>query len=209
MTVDFHPSNAPLATGDPIVHFDRFGKYPILRGESKQLYVSLRDAAIAQVKPRPGDLFEAWHLRRAVDLVFEALRYERCTTALIAITERAALTKVIEEFALETKANKTLSELIEGWFRDETIRNWVANALAPYGFDEGVVNALAMSMQCSQLSRWSEMRARAEVQATAHLREIDRRREAGAKTILEASAATAALPDRASVGSGDSAAPSA
>jgi hypothetical protein len=182
MTIDPNRSNQVVPKMDKSAAFDSFGKHPVLRNESKQLYLSLRDTAIVQVDPR--DLFEVWHLRCSVDCIFEALRYERCSTALIAITERAAFTRVAEDFDLPAKANKMLSELVAGWFQDNTVRNWVVSALAPFGFDEGVVNAIAMSMQSSQLSRWSEMRARAEAQATAHLREIERRREAAAK-ILE------------------------
>ena len=58
------------------------------------------------------------------------------------------------------------------------IRLLVTERLRRYGFDEDTVVAQAMAMRSAELARISEMRTRAEAQANAHLREIERHRDA-------------------------------
>src|SRR5262249_395704 len=155
--------------------FAMFGKKPVLATENEVAYDSLRDAIIAEVQPR--DLFEHYHTRRRVDCSWEVTRYQRCAVAIIEITTKAAVTALGREFAKADRNGLTHDQLVEGWFMDLEIRDLILEKLRPYGVDEDSVLAQAMAMRSGELARISEMRARAEAQAAAHMREIDRHRE--------------------------------
>ena len=71
--------------------------------------------------------------------------------------------------------------MVQGWFSDTTVRMQVSDGLRRYGFDEDTVMAVAMAMRSAELARISEMRTRAEAQAAAHMREIERHREGAAR----------------------------
>jgi len=183
MSADNCSTDKPLTTLDPVAILAKFGKWPVLPGENLQAYEALRDAAIVQFPPR--DLFDFWDLRRAIDLIWEAMRYQRCTNSLIAISLKEALGRVVDALAPLNAMNR--EALVEGWFRDTAKRIEVVKLLQPYGFDEDTPMAMAMAMRSGELGRFTEIRRRDEIQAAAHLREIARRREA-ATPVLENSA---------------------
>jgi hypothetical protein len=155
--------------------FALFGKKPVLATENAAAYDGLRDAILAEVRPR--DLFEHFNTRRYVDLSWEAMRYQRSTATILEITCKAAVAALVSEFAAGGLQGHTPEQLIEGWFTNLDIRELVLDGLRPYGLDEDSVYAQAMAMRSGELARISEMRTRAEVQAVAHMREIERHRD--------------------------------
>ena len=155
--------------------FALFGKKPVLATENPAEYDALRESILAEVRPR--DLFEHFHTRRYLDLTWEGMRYQRCAGATIEMTSRAAVAAIVDEFASDGLNGRTPEELIEGWFSDLDIRMELLGSLARYGVNEESVMAQAMAMRSVELGRISEIRTRAEVQAAAHMREIERRRE--------------------------------
>ena len=176
MTLDNGSGPALPERKDSVKILEMFGKWPVLPGEDRKAYDALRDGAIAQFQPR--DLFDYWNLRRAIDLIWEAMRYQRCANSLIAITIKEALRRVLDALTPTTDPKtSTLEEAIEGWFRDTTKRIKVNSDYQRYGFDEDTPMAMAMAMRSAELARFSEIQRRNEIQAAAHLREILNRRE--------------------------------
>lgn len=171
----------------------RFGKWPLLPGEDRKAYEALRDGAIAQFQPR--DMLEHWDLRRAIDLIWEAMRYQRCAGCLIAVTMKEALRRVLDALTPATQAKSSLDEAIEGWFLDTTKRIKVTQDYQRYGFDEDTPMAMSMAMRSAELARFSEIQRRNEIQAAAHLREILHRREAAATLRLANGAAEVKQPE--------------
>jgi hypothetical protein len=174
----------PLPGGrDPVMILAMFGKWPLLPGEDRKAYEALRDGAIAQFQPR--DLLDYWDLRRAIDLIWEATRYQRCASCLIAITMKEALRLVLDGLKPATGSkNFSLEGALEGWFADTTKRIEIIQEFQRYGFDEDTPTAMAMAMRSGELARFSEIQRKNEVQAAAHLREILRRREAATTLLL-------------------------
>jgi len=176
MTLDNGSGHILPERKDSVKILEMFGKWPVLPGEDRNAYDALRDGAIAQFQPR--DLFDYWNLRRAVDLIWEAMRYQRCANSLVAITMKEALQRVLEALTPATDPKSlTLQELVEGWFQDTTKRIKVNSDYQRYGFDEDTPTAMAMAMRSAELARFSEIQRRNEIQAAAHLREILNRRE--------------------------------
>ena len=173
------PPAVLLANMNPPDIFALFGKPPVLATENLAAYETLRGYAVAQVLP--CDFFEYANLRRYVDLTWEALRYQRCAAAIINITCRDALNRLVRELAQDGIKGLTADQMVQGWFSDTTVRMQVIDGLRRYGFDEDTVMAVAMAMRSAELARISEMRTRAEAQAAAHMREIERHREGAAR----------------------------
>ena len=159
--------------------FALFGKPPVLATEDLAAYETLKGYAVAQVLP--SDFLEYANLRRYVDLTWEALRYQRCAAAIINITCWDALNRLVRELAQDGIKGLTADQMVQGWFSDTTVRMQVIDGLRRYGFDEDTVMAVAMAMRSAELARISEMRTRAEAQAAAHMREIERHREGAAR----------------------------
>src|SRR5437588_676290 len=166
----------PLDDINPADIWAVFGKSPVLATETMSAYEKLRDMIVTEVQPR--DMFEYAHLRRHMDLTWEAARYQRCATAIINITARDALKGLVAELAKDGIEGLSADQIVEGWFADTKIRLLVTERLQRYGFDEDTVAAQAVAMRSAELARISEMRTRAEAQANAHLREIERHRDA-------------------------------
>lgn len=176
----------PLGEIDSVAVLRTLGPWPLLPGEDRKAYEALRDGAIAQFAPR--DLWDYWNLRRAIDLIWEAMRYQRCASCLIAITMKDALRLVLDGLKPLTKSKDfNLEEAVEGWFADAASRVEVVRQFQSYGFNEDTPMAMATAMRSGELARFSEIQRKNEVQAAAHLREILRRREAETPLLTDAS----------------------
>ena len=182
-TIDNACVQPPPGVRDPVTTLAMFGKWPLLPGEDRKAYEALRDGAIAQFQPR--DMLDYWDLRRAIDLIWEAMRYQRCASCLIAITMKEALRLVLDALTPATEPkNLRLEEAIEGWFRDTEKLSEVVRDYQRYGFSEDTPMAMAMAMRSAELARFSEIQRKNEIQAAAHLREILHRRDAAATPLL-------------------------
>jgi hypothetical protein len=164
-----------------------FGRPTLLASEDPAAYEALWGNVMRDVQPR--DMVECIFVRRYVDLNWEIARFQRCTAGIINVTSRNAVGRILADLAPGGIDGHTPDRLAELWFTDARIRVRALSHLQKFQVDEDTVSSLAIAMRAGELAKITDMRARAEIQALAVLRELDRYRgdsERRAMTLINA-----------------------
>jgi hypothetical protein len=147
------------------------GPPPLIEGENAAAYGELLNRISAAVKPM--DILEEIWVRDIVDLVWEALRWRRLKSNLLAASTHAGLEKVLEPLCGYIEADR----LAKSWARNEAAgRKKVKQLLASAGLSTDAVMAQTLSLKINDIERIDRMVMAAETRRDATLREIERHR---------------------------------
>jgi len=151
--------------------FMLLGPPPLIEGENAAAYGELLKRISAAVKPE--DILEEIWVRDVVDLVWEALRWRRLKSNLLAASTHAGLEKVLMSLCGYIEADG----LAKSWARNEAAgRKEVKQLLASAGLSMDAVMAQTLSLKINEIERIDRMVMAAEVRRDATLREIERHR---------------------------------
>ena len=165
-----------------------FGELGLLITESRDAYLHLRKTILEDLSPVGA--VEVTLALRYIDCCWRIQRYQRCSAGITNLTFKAALTRILGEHATDGIEGLTAQQIADAWFSDSKIKELALRHLKRVAVDEGMVIAQALAMRSGELVVIDDMQAKAEAEALAILRELERRREAKARiTALQASQA--------------------
>jgi hypothetical protein len=160
------------------------GPAPILEGEDASAYEALRVQIRAAVEPK--DIIEEFWVRDVVDLLWETLRLRRLKAALMHAAAHEGLDKVLTPLVPRFSER---GDLVRAWAsRDRDALNEVTELLKRAGLDEAAIAAQTLAIKLDAFERIDRLIAQTEARRNAVLREVDRRREAVARRLRDASA---------------------
>jgi hypothetical protein len=147
------------------------GPPPLIEGEDAAAYGELLNRISAAVKPK--DILEEIWVRDIVDLAWEALRWRRLKSNLLAASIHAGLKQVLDPLCGIFEAD----QLAQSWARNEAAgRKEVKQLLASAGLSMDAVVAQTLALKISDTERIDRMVMAAEARRDATLREIERHR---------------------------------
>jgi len=152
------------------------GEPALLVTESKDQFLSFRKSIVDAIAPR--DAVEATLALRYADCSWRIQRCQRCATGVVNLTFKLALKAILGEHVIDRIEGYTPQQIADSWFHDTAIKKLALDHLKRFAVDEGTITAQAFAMRSSELVVVDDMQGRAEAEALAILREIDRRREA-------------------------------
>src|SRR5579862_6138285 len=130
-----------------------------------------------EIKPR--GIVEQFFVEDIIYISWDILRFHRSRTALINLTFRAALEKILTELLRSPKMLTLLDsremdarELAFGWFSDEKAKSKVVKLLKQFHLDETVIEAEAMRNCAAELERFDRLLASAESRRNRALRSV-------------------------------------
>jgi hypothetical protein len=147
------------------------GPPSLIEGENAAAYGELLNRISAAVKPK--DILEEIWVRDIVDLVWEALRWRRLKSDLLAASTHAGLEQVLKPLCGSLEAGR----LAESWARNEAAgRKEMKRVLASAGLSMDAVMAQTLALKISDIERIDRLVMAAEARRDATLREIERHR---------------------------------
>jgi hypothetical protein len=147
------------------------GPPPLIEGEDSAAYGELLNRISAAVKPK--DVLEEIWVRDVVDLTWEALRWRRLKSNLLAASTHAGLKQVLIPLCGYIEADR----LAESWARNEAAgRKKVEQLLASAGLSMDAVMAQTLALKISDIERFDRLVMAADARRDATLREIERHR---------------------------------
>lgn len=180
-------SNTPVVKSAVAVPSDDlseiFGDAPLLDGEDRQAYQSLKERLFASV--RPGDTIEQIWVYDILNFTWETKRLRGLKVKLIAASSYEGIDNLLKPMV----DNSTRQDLVKKWAsNDEEGVERVSKILDKTFLDEGSINAQVLLNKLDALERIDELIARTDTRRNVLLHEIDRRREALGRRIREATA---------------------
>ncbi|NDB70377.1 MAG: hypothetical protein EB015_20700 [Methylocystaceae bacterium] len=180
-------SNVPVFSDVPAVQTDDlsdiFGPPPLLNGEDKQAYQSLKGRLNNSV--RPANAIEQIWVNDIVNFTWESKRLRELKVKLMTASSwegiKALLKPMVDHYTCQNLAQK--------WaLNDDEGVECVSKMLDQSFLDEGSINAQVLLIKLDAFERIDELIARNDARRNALINEIDRRREALARRIREATA---------------------
>jgi hypothetical protein len=132
---------------------------PLLTTESSAEHEAIRQAI--ELELRPASMIERIYVADFIDLVWETMRYRRTKTAMINVTLRPALERLLppllrtpmDPFSHDDEAR----DLAQRWFTDALARKRVADLLHQVGLDNHAIEAEAVRQLFSELEALDRM----------------------------------------------------
>jgi hypothetical protein len=164
------------------------GPAPLLEGEDSTAYDELRDRIQSAVAPKDA-IDEIW-VRDIVDLLWETMRLRRLKAKLMQSAAYEGLEELLRILVDETSLYSSVSHgLTIRWARrDPDAVNQVADLLKQAGLNQESIAAQTLAVKLDTFSQIDRMIMQTESRRNAILREVDRRREALAQRLREATA---------------------
>jgi hypothetical protein len=160
---------------------DLLGPPPILSGEDSGAYEAFQHQIRTAVGPKDA-LEEIW-VRDVTDLAWEVLRLRRLKAKLFRTTAHKGLTELLRWHV----TGHELTFLVESWvLRDGKGIAKVKALLKSAELDEEAIFTETIAADAETFERFDRLIAQAEIRRNAILREIDRRRDALAQRLREA-----------------------
>ena len=160
-----------------------FGDAPLLSGEDRQAYQSLKERLFASV--RPADAIEQIWVYDILNFTWETKRLRRLKVKLMAASSYEGISQLLKPM-LDLN---THSDLVRKWaLNEEEGVDRVLKLLDRSFLDDGSINAQVLLIKLDALERIDELIARTNARRNTLIHEIERRREALARRIREATA---------------------
>lgn len=159
----------------------------LLITESKEAFASLQRELAREIQPK--NIIEKIFLADAAACFWEMMRLRRCRDHIINLAFGHAIFEVLDrllgspETAAECEARTALER---DWFTKPEARREVAKRLAALQLDEGVIEAVAISSQASQLEMLDQMISAQQARLHRAFGAISSYREAFAKQVRNA-----------------------
>jgi hypothetical protein len=158
------------------------GPPPLIEGEDVAAYNALSERISAAVKP--SDILEEIWVRDFVDLEWEARRWRRLKSNLLAASTHAGLEQLLVPLSDYVQAD----ELARGWARNEPeASKEVKHLLASARLSMDAVMAQTLSLKIDDIERIDRMTMAAGTRRDAILREIERHRATVGQELRRAS----------------------
>ena len=158
---------------------DFFRWPPILATESPAEYRALLMALSLELTPR--STLEWLHFKEIMESFWEIRRCKNFKAALVDISRKAAVAKVLESIAVGDVAERShfVTEMTEAFFGGAEEKSKVALLLQKHGFRAHEVDAQAMAMRLPELELIDRQLTRARAAHMTSLRELEYLRGAG------------------------------
>lgn len=159
------------------------GPPPLLEGEDPTAYEELWRRMRSAVAP--VDVIEEFWVRDYVDLLWETMRLRRLKAALMRAAAHEGLAKVLTPLVPNMLDR---NDLVRAWAsRGREARQKVTGLLKGAGQDEAAIAAQTFAAKLDTFERMDRLIAQAEARRNTVLREVERRREAVARRLRDAS----------------------
>ncbi len=174
--------NAAVASpSDDLIEI--FGDAPLLNGEDRQAYQSLKKRLFVSV--RPGDTIEQIWVYDILNFTWETKRLRGLKVKLMAASSYEGISQLLKPMV----DPNTHTDLVRKWaLNDDEGVDRVSKLLDRSFLDDGSINAQVLLIKLDALERIDELIARTDARRNSLLHEIERRREALARRIREATA---------------------
>ena len=176
-------------SGIALLDADVLNKYlpalPLIDGENLSDYEAFQDACLSAIKPK--DAIEQIWLRDFIDYSWESLRLRRMELALIHVSRKDAVQRLVREcLGDDISAYQVSKDLAQGWSAsDEEDVSTVEALLSKHGFDLDSIFAEAISLKLKDIERIDKLIASYDYRRDAAIRELEKRRDLLAKRARE------------------------
>jgi hypothetical protein len=185
----------------PRYHSDRFDlsilESSLLITESKEAFASLQRELAREIQPK--NIVEKIFLADVAACVWETMRLRRCKDYIINLAYRQAISQVLDNL-LGSPENSAEGEariaLERDWFSKPQARRELAERLAKFQLDEGVIEAAAISSQADQLEMLDRMISAQQARLHRAFGAISDYREAFSIRVQTAAERAAAQPSQ-------------